>query len=109
VKALGAPSLELRVRERILAGEPDDAARLLDADRDRDPESFELELELAGAYLDRGMLDAARERLDALSRRRLDRPARVRLHAMRARLERLSGNEHQYRWEIEQRDRNLQP
>ena len=114
VAELGAVSTgpqvaRLRVRERILAGELDVAARFLDADRGRDPAAFDLELELGAAYLARGKLDTARARLDDLSHWRLDRPARVRLHEMRAQLERLSGNQHQYQWEIEQRDRNLQP
>lgn len=100
------PEIEgLRARERILAGDLDVAARLIDSMARRNPDGFDLELELASAYAGGGHADIARKRLDGVSRWHLDRQARARLHELRAEIERREGNEHQYHWELEQRDR----
>jgi hypothetical protein len=98
----------LRVRERILAGELDAAARLLDA-LGPDPEALDLELSLAQAFARAGRLDDARARLVRVQRRPLLRAAQARVHETSAEIERLAGNEHLYRWELEQRDRLLRP
>jgi O-antigen ligase len=95
----------LAVRERILAGDYAKAARILDGANDRSPEAFELELRFADELSARGGTQAARARLDRLVDWGLTREQRAHLHEVRAENERRAGNEHQYRWELGQRDR----
>ena len=99
----------LQIRTRVVAGDLDAAARQLDAMGDRGEGAFAVELELGQALANTGRTDAARTRLDRLLAWRLDPQARVRLHEIRADIEHKAGNEHQYRWELEQRDRILRP
>lgn len=88
-------------RAEILGGDLEAAARILDEVRDRGPAMLLVELELADAFSRKGDAPRARARLDRLNWN-MDRASLIRLHETRAEIERRAGNEHQYRWELEQ-------
>jgi tetratricopeptide (TPR) repeat protein len=100
----------LRIKERILAGDLEGAVRMADAESDRTMDALEAEFAVAEALGKVGRNDEARQRLARVEKRwLLDRAARIRLHETRAEVEHRAGNEHQYRWELEQRDRLKNP
>lgn len=102
-------ALLLAARAQILAGELGAAAELLDSLSERSEEAFAVELELVSGAARAGRAEQSRARLDALEHWSLNRRARAQLHEARAELEHQAGNEHQYRWELEQRDRLIAP
>lgn len=101
-------SRRLAARVRMLAGDLDGAAAIVDAGLDRSPSSFLLALKLAEAYSLAGDAVRARQRLDALGWQQ-DRRYLIQLHEARARVERRAGNEHQARWASEQAARLREP
>ncbi len=105
----GQTSLRLAARERLLAGDLPGAMRLAEGSTDRSADAFELELSLADALSRAGAPAAARARLDRLLDWSLDRAQRARLHEVRAENERRAGNEHQYRWELQEGARWRKP
>jgi hypothetical protein len=105
----GLDTIRLAARERLLAGDVVSAVRLVDSLGERSAETFALELELADGMSGAGAHSAARARLDRLLGWSLSTAQRMRLHEIRAENERRAGNEHQSRWELEQRDRLRKP
>ncbi len=106
----GPATRTLKIKERILAGDLDAAARMTDAAAERTGEALDAEFAVAEALGKAGRNEDARRRLERLEKRWiLDRAGRIRLHEARAEVERRVGNEHQYRWELEQRDRLKNP
>jgi len=103
----GLATRQLRVRVELIAGDLAAAERLADAEPERTSAVLETELQLAAALIQARELTRARARLDRLTAWSLDRDSAVRLHEQRAALEQAAGNEHQRRWELEQRDRLL--
>jgi tetratricopeptide (TPR) repeat protein len=102
----GRPSRLLAIRARQLAGDLDGAARALDAEAEQLKDVFDAEIGLAMAYAEAGKTAEARARLEDLGRTwSLTPDLRMVLHDTRAEIERNVGNLHQYRWELEQRDR----
>jgi hypothetical protein len=100
----------LDVRVRLATGDLRSAARVLDAGIDSSAETFALELETAEAQSRAGRPDEARQRLEAVARRwTMDRAMLARTHEVRAAIETRAGNDHQARWELEQRNTLLQP
>jgi hypothetical protein len=100
----GPQSRRLAIEERILAGDLAGAEARADRWPDTTSAGFEIELALSDALARAGRTEEARLRLDRISRWGLARESRIRLHEARAALEHASGNEHQSRWELEQRD-----
>ncbi len=92
------------IRAELAAGQDATAANLLEQIYEHPPELFDAELSLVELYVSKGELDAARKRLERITWD-LDRTSRIRLHEARAALEQKAGNEHQYRWELEQATR----
>ncbi|HKA88070.1 MAG TPA: O-antigen ligase family protein [Haliangiales bacterium] len=105
----GQSSLRMAARERLLADDLPAAMRLAEGSTDRSADAFELELSLADAQSRAGATAAARARLDRLLGWGLDRAQRARLHEVRAENERRAGNEHQYRWELNEGARWRKP
>jgi len=105
----GPDAARLRVRALVVAGDLDGAARAVDAGGDQTSDGLLVELELDQGLAAAGRTDAARARLDRILGWRLDAQSRARLHEVRADIEHRAGNEHLYRWEMEQRDRILHP
>ncbi|MCC6993617.1 MAG: O-antigen ligase family protein [Deltaproteobacteria bacterium] len=91
-------------RAELAAGQAEAAASLLEQVYEHPPELLNVELELVELLVSRDQIDAARQRLDRLTWD-LDRTSQIRLHVVRAALEHKAGNEHQYRWELEQASR----
>jgi Tfp pilus assembly protein PilF len=106
----GPATRVLKIKERILAGDLEAATRMIDAAAERTGEALDAEFAVVDALGKAGRNDDARQRLERLEKRWiLDRTGRIRLHEARAEVERRAGNEHQYRWELEQRDRLKNP
>jgi hypothetical protein len=101
----GRDARRLAIEERILAGDLAAATALADHLVDATRATFDVELALSDALARGGRVDEARRRLDRVARWDLDREARIALHEARAAVEHAAGNEHQARWELEQRDR----
>jgi Tfp pilus assembly protein PilF len=94
----------LAARVLIAADELDSAAQTLDTVMDRSADSLAVEIELAVALGRKGEHSRARTRLTRLSAT-MDRSFQIKLHETKAEIERLAGNEHQSRWELEQASR----
>jgi len=92
------------VRAELAAGQATTASTLLEPVFEHTPEVFDVELELVQLYVSKDEIETARRRLERITWD-LDRTSRIRLHEARAALEQKAGNEHQYRWELEQATR----
>jgi len=101
----GPDAQRLEIEERVLAGDLATAQTLLDGGLQPPRAQFDLEILVSRALARAGRTDEARSRLDRLLTVGAGREARIQLFEARADVERMAGNERQYLWEIEQRDR----
>jgi tetratricopeptide (TPR) repeat protein len=100
----GPESRRVAAEGYIAAGDLEAAAQILDESPDRTAAAFAVELRLAQAYAEKGDPARARTRLDGLTWAQ-ERAQRIAWHKTRATVERLAGNEHQSRWELDQAKR----